>query len=113
MTVNNVKELIELGELRTRMGVGLNGSLLAQMVAQPMLWDKILEAQKNDVKAEKIKGEIKLKQETLFQLREDGILAMQKRVYIPEDKDLKENILSEHMNHGLQCILGAQRCSKI
>jgi hypothetical protein len=113
MTVNNVKELIELGELRTRMGVGLNGSLLAQMVARPMLWDKILEAQKNDVKAEKIKGEIKLKQETLFQLREDGILAMQKRVYIPEDKDLKENILSEHMNHGLQCILGAQRCSNI
>jgi hypothetical protein len=44
MTVNNVKELIELGELRTRMGVGLNGSLLAQMVAQPMLWDKILKA---------------------------------------------------------------------
>jgi hypothetical protein len=95
MTVNNVKELIELGELRTRMGVGLNGSLLAQMVAQPMLWDKILKAQKNDVKAEKIKGEIKLKQETPFQLREDRILAMQKRVYIPEDKDLKENILRE------------------
>jgi hypothetical protein len=95
MTVNNVKELIELGELRTRMGVGLNGSLLAQMVAQPMLWDKILKAQKNDVKAEKIKGEIKLRQETPFQLREDGILAMQKRVYIPEDKDLKENILRE------------------
>jgi hypothetical protein len=95
MTVNNVKELIELGELRTRMGVGLNGSLLAQMVAQPMLWDKILKAQKNDVKAEKIKGEIKLKQETPFQLREDRILAMQKRVYIPEDKDLKENIPRE------------------
>jgi hypothetical protein len=37
MTVNNVKELIELGELKTRMGVGLNGSLLAQIVAQPML----------------------------------------------------------------------------
>ena len=95
MTINNVKELIELGELRTRMGVGLNGSLLAQMVAQPLLWDKILEAQKNNVKAKKIKGEIKLKQETPFQLREDKILAIQKRVYVLEDKDLNENILRE------------------
>ena len=77
------------------MGVGLNGSLLAQMVAQPLLWDKILEAQKNNVKAKKIKGEIKLKQETPFQLREDKILAIQKRVYVLEDKDLKENILRE------------------
>ena len=37
MTINNVKELIKLGELKTWMGVGLNGSLLAQIVAQPML----------------------------------------------------------------------------
>ena len=66
MIINNVKELIELGELRTQIGVGLNGSLLAQMVSQPMLWDKILEVQKNDARAEKIKGEIKLKQETHF-----------------------------------------------
>jgi hypothetical protein len=66
MIINNVKELIELGELRTQMGVGLNGSLLAPMVSQPMLWDKILEVQKNDARAEKIKGEIKLKQETPF-----------------------------------------------
>jgi len=66
MIINNVKELIELGELRTQIGVGLNGSLLAQMVSQPMLWDKILEVQKNDARAEKIKGEIKLKQETPF-----------------------------------------------
>jgi hypothetical protein len=36
------------------------------MVSQPMLWDKILEVQKNDARAEKIKGEIKLKQETPF-----------------------------------------------
>jgi hypothetical protein len=32
---------------------------------------------------------IKLKQETLFWLREDGTLTIKKRVYVPEDKDLK------------------------
>ena len=47
------------------------------------------------MRAEKIKGEIKLKYETPFWLREDGILAMKKRVYVMEDKDLKENFLRE------------------
>ena len=38
---------------------------------------------------------IKLKQETLFWLREDGTLTIKKRVYVPEDKDLKEIVLKE------------------
>jgi len=36
---------------------------------------------------------MKLKQETLFWLREDGTLTIKKWVYVPEDKDLKEIFL--------------------
>jgi hypothetical protein len=44
LTVRDCRELLELGGLQVQLNIGVTGSLLANLRAQLVLWDKIREA---------------------------------------------------------------------
>lgn len=58
-----------------------------------MLQDKVLEAQQKDVEVGKIRDKLKLGIETPFQILEDGMIVMERQIYLPENKALKEEVL--------------------
>jgi len=78
-----------------RLSVGPEGSLLAQLKIRSVLRDKILVAQQTDGKVKEIKGRVNKGIETSFQMLSDGLIAMGRRIYLPEDKTLKDEVLRE------------------
>jgi hypothetical protein len=52
-------------------------------------------AQQADGKVRKIKERVNKGIETSFQMLSDGLIAMRRRLYLPEDKILKDEILRE------------------
>jgi len=78
-----------------RLSVGPEGSLLAQLKIRSVLRDKILVAQQADGKVKEIKGRVNKGIKTSFQMLSDGLIAMGRRIYLPEDKTLKAEVLRE------------------
>jgi hypothetical protein len=89
------EDLMELKRMGLQLGVGPEGSLLAHIKIRSVLRDKVLEAQLVDEGIGKIKGRIEQGKELSFQVLPKGFVAMGKRVYLPEDKALKGEILKE------------------
>jgi len=52
-------------------------------------------AQQTDGKVKEIKGRVNKGIETSFQMLSDGLIAMGRRIYLPEDKALKDEVLRE------------------
>jgi hypothetical protein len=52
-------------------------------------------AQQTDGKVKEIKGRVNKGIETSFQMLSDGLIAMGRRIYLPEDKTLKDEVLRE------------------
>ena len=88
----NVRELKRMG---IQLSVGLEGSLLAHMKIRSVLRDKVLEVQLADEGVRKIKEKIKQGKELFLQVLPGGLVARGKRVYVPENKTLKGEILKE------------------
>jgi len=88
----NVRELKRMG---IQLSVGPEGSLLAHMKITSVLQDKVLEVQLADEGVRKIKENIKQGKELFLQVLPGGLVAMGKRVYVPENKTLKGEILKE------------------
>ena len=89
------EDLMELKRMGLQLGVGHEGSLLAHIKIRSVLRDKVLEAQLVDEGIGKNKGRIEQGKELSFQVLPKGFVAMGKRVYLPEDKALKGEILKE------------------
>ena len=85
----NVMELKRMG---IHLNVGLEWSLLVYMKIRQVLRDKILEAQLVDEGLGKIKENIKQDRELPLQILSEGLVAMGKRVDMPENKILKGEI---------------------
>jgi len=60
-----------------------------------VLRDKVLVAQQADGKVKEIKERVNKGIETSFQMLSDGLIAMGRRIYLPEDKALKDKVLRE------------------
>ena len=75
---NDERELLELRKINAKVEVGPRGSLLAQLRVRSILRDKVLEAQQNDDRVDKIRDNVKLGVGTSFQILEDGMLAFGK-----------------------------------
>ena len=88
----NVMELKRMG---IQLNMGPEGSPLGHMKIKSVLRDKVLEAQLADKGVGKIKENIKQGKELSLQILPGGLVAMGKRVYVPENKTLKGEILKE------------------
>ena len=59
---------------------------------QSTFWDKVLEAQREDVKATKIWNKVESRVENPFWILDDGIITMRKWMYLAKDM-LKNEVL--------------------
>jgi hypothetical protein len=78
------------------LNIRAKGSLLANLRAQPALWDKIWEVYGRDTNVLKERDRMKGSKDSSFRMKENGILRMGNRIYMPNDRGLKEKkILKE------------------
>ena len=75
-----------------------DGAMLAQLEAQPVLRQMIIDAQKNDEKLQKKLQIVRNGDKTKFLEKEAGSLYFQNRLCVPDDKELKKKLLSEAHN---------------
>ena len=67
-----------------------DGAILAQLKAQSVLKQMIIDAQKND---EEMQKKVQMQKKTGFSIKEDGSLYFQDRLCVPYDKELKKKLL--------------------
>jgi len=87
---------VELKKSGLRLSVGPEGSLLAQLKIQSVPRNKVLVAQQVDKKKVKdIKESVNQGIEKTFQMLSGGLIAMARRIYLPDYKTLKDEVLRE------------------
>ena len=59
------------------------------------LRDKVLEAQQEDQEVCKIREKVRSGIETSFQIQKDGMVVLERRMYLPDDQPLKREVLQE------------------
>ena len=94
LIVRDKRELLELAKLGVQLTVGRTGSLMARLVVQAILRERIVKAEKLDGDIEKIRRRMESEQNTTFRILENGMVMMGKRISLPNDKTLKDEILS-------------------
>ena len=89
------RELSELRKIRAQVEVGPGESLIAHLKIRSTLRDKVLEAQRKDIEVSKIKDKVRSGVETPYQILDDGMIVLGRRMYLPNDETLKREILRE------------------
>jgi len=88
--------IVELKKLGLQLNVGPEGSLLAQLKIQFVPRYKVLVAQQvGKKKVKDIKESVNQGIEKAFQMLSGGLIAMGRRIYLPDHKTLKEEVLRE------------------
>jgi hypothetical protein len=95
MELKEQESIVELKEMGLRLSVGPEGSLLAQLKIRFVLRDKVLVAQQANGKVKEIKERVNKGIETSFQMVSDGLITMGRRIYLLEDRTLKDEVLRE------------------
>ena len=90
--------LSELRAVGIDLTVGINGALIAAFHVRPVLIDKVREAQFQDFYLSKLKEKVQVGLQPDFSLKEDGTLMFGNRLCVPDDEDLKQEILDEAHN---------------
>ena len=85
---------IQLSEWR----IVSDGAILAQLKAQLVLKQMIIDAQKNDEEMQKKVQMVRDGYKTDFSVKEAGNLSFQNRLCVPDDKELKKKLLFEAHN---------------
>ena len=70
-------------------------SLMAQLRMKLGYQEQILEAQQLDEEVLKVRIKLESGGETLFQMGDDGIVMLGRRMYVPDNKALKQKLLRE------------------
>ena len=83
----------ELKRLGALLNVSPEGSLMAQLRVRYQ--EQILEAQQLDDEVSKVRIKLESGGETLFRMGDDGIVMLGRRMYVPENKALKQMLLRE------------------
>jgi hypothetical protein len=104
MEIKEQGSIVELKKLGLRLRGGPQGSLLAQLKIRFVPRGKVLVAQQVDKKRKKkvrdIKESVNQGIEKAFQMLSGGLIAMGRRIYLPDHKTLKEEVLREtHESH--------------
>ena len=92
------KTMVEMSLQYSDWRLADDGAMLAQLEAQPVLKQMIIDAQKNDEELQKKLQMIRNGDNTKFLEKEAGSLYFQNRLCVPDDKDLKKKLLSEAHN---------------
>jgi hypothetical protein len=95
LLVQGDRELLELGGLNVHLDVTSGGMLLAMLVLQSDMREKIRKAQGEDPEVMKEMNNVKVGQDSLFRVSNDGLVVMGKRIYLPNDEVLKGEVLKE------------------
>jgi hypothetical protein len=95
LLVRGDRELLELGGLNVHLDVISGGVLLATLVLQSDMREKIRKAQGEDPEVMKEMNNVKVGQDSLFRVSNDGLVVMGKRIYLPNDEVLKGEVLKE------------------
>ncbi|KAJ4710029.1 Retrotransposon protein, putative, Ty3-gypsy subclass [Melia azedarach] len=98
MRVTYFPSLADLRSLRVDLAVKDNGALLAHFHVRPVLIDHIREMQDQDPSIAKLKKEVRVGLRTDFSLKDDEMLVMGSRLCVPNDLELKKQILEEAHN---------------
>ena len=72
-----------------------DGTVVTELIARPILLNRVLEAQKKDEKIDVIVSQIGNGKEIEFTVNEDGVLYYKDRVCGPDDNDFRKAILEE------------------
>ena len=112
--MNNIEikrqgSIVEMRKMGLWLSLGPEGSLLAQLKILSALRDKVLEAQQVDEKVRKIKENVNQGIEKSFQLLSDGLIAMGRRIYLPNNEIFKDEVLREAHGSHFATILEVQR----
>ena len=83
---------------RSEWRIVYDGSILAQLKAQPVLKQMIIDAQKNDEEMQKKVQLVRDGDMIDFLVKEDGSLYFQNRLCVPVDNELKKKLLYESHN---------------
>ena len=75
-----------------------DGAILAQLKAQPVLKQMIIDAYKNDEEMQKKVQMVRDGDKIGFSVKEEGGLYFQDRLCVPDDKELKKKLLFESHN---------------
>jgi hypothetical protein len=81
--------MMELKRLGAILGVSPEGSLMAQLRVR----EQILEAQLHDDEVSKVRIKLESGGETLFRMGDDGTVMLERRMYVPDNKALKQKLL--------------------
>jgi hypothetical protein len=95
MEIKEQGSIVELKKMGLWLSVGPEGSLLAQLKIRSILQDKVLVAQQVDGRVKEIKERVNKGIETSFQISSDRLIARGRRIYLHEDKTLKDEVLRE------------------
>ena len=81
--------------MNAHLSLSADGAIVAELIAKPDLFNRVLEAQKNDEKISAIVNQSREGKETKFIVNEDGFVYYRDRVCVPNDDELKKSILKE------------------
>jgi hypothetical protein len=94
-TIWNEKTMSELKRLGAALNMSPEGSLMAQLRVKSGYREQILEAQQGDDEVSKVRIKLESGGETLFRMGDDGIVMLGRRMYVSDNKSLKQKILRE------------------
>ena len=83
------KTVQTLQALNAQLSLIDDGTIVAELIARPILLNRVLEAQKKDEKISAIMSQIGNGKETEFTVNEDGVLYYKDRVCVPDDNDFR------------------------
>jgi len=89
----NEETMIELKRLGAVLSMSPEGSLMAQLRVKSGYREQILEAQQHDDEVSKVRIKLESGGETLFRMGNDGIVMLGRRMYVPDNKALKQKLL--------------------
>ena len=87
--------LVDLRALGVILEAEDSGALLATFHVRPLLMDQILAGQSQDPQIIKLKEEIEKGKKAEFQIRDDGMIVKGQRMCVPENGELKRDIMEE------------------
>ena len=69
--------------------------MLAMLQVKPIMVDRIREAQMEDAYLRRMRGKVEIGTNKQFTIREDGALVIGNRICVPEEGELREQIMIE------------------
>ena len=97
LQVSTFPSLVDLRKMNTKLNVDNVGVLLATQNIRPVLKERIQEAQPNDPKLIEIIEKVKQGKETPFILQDDTLM-LGDRIWVPDNDNLRREILDEAHN---------------